>query len=139
MHIDIPDDLHRRLEQLAKGIGQDVGTLGCEAIEQRLALEGRKPRPQESPAWEPFSDQDPFVSLIGSGEDDAADVSRKKYDYLADMYRPWTGSLWIPGAFTPPSTAKMPRTVTRPACSAGREGTTGSCSPPISSSPNPTR
>jgi predicted transcriptional regulator len=88
MHIDIPDDLHRRLEQLAKGIGQDVGTLVCEAIEQCLALEGRKPRPQESPAWEPFSDQDPFVSLIGSGKDDAADVSRKKYDYLADMYRP---------------------------------------------------
>jgi hypothetical protein len=28
------------------------------------------------------------VSLIGSGEDDASDVSRKKYDYLADTYRP---------------------------------------------------
>jgi hypothetical protein len=68
MHIDIPDDLHRCLEQLAKGTGQDVGTLVCEVIEQRLALEGRKPRPQESPAWQPFSDQDPFVSLIGSGE-----------------------------------------------------------------------
>jgi hypothetical protein len=88
MHIDIPDDLHRRLEQLTKGIDQDVGMLVCEAIEQCLALEGRKPRPQESPAWQPFSDQDPFVSLIGSGEDDAADVSQKKYDYLADMYRP---------------------------------------------------
>jgi hypothetical protein len=88
MHIDIPDDLHRRLEQLAKGLGQDVSTLVCEVIEQRLALEGRKPRPQESLAWEPFSDQDPFVSLIGSGEDDAADVSQKKYDYLADTYRP---------------------------------------------------
>jgi hypothetical protein len=88
MHIDIPDDLHRRLEQLAKGTGQDVDTLVCEAIEQRLALEGRKPRPHESPAWQPLSDQDPFVSLIGSGEDDAADVSQKKYDYLADTYRP---------------------------------------------------
>ena len=66
MHIDIPDDLHRRLEQLAKGTGQDVGTLVCEAIEQRLALEERKKRPQESSAWQPFSDQDPFLSLIGS-------------------------------------------------------------------------
>jgi predicted transcriptional regulator len=88
MHIDIPDDLSRRLEQLAKGTGQDVGALVCEAIEQRLALEEGKKRAKEAAAWQPFSDQDPFVSLIGCGEDDAADVSRKKYDYLADVYRP---------------------------------------------------
>ncbi len=88
MHIDIPDDLNRRLEQLAKGTGQDVGTLVCEAIEQRLAREERKNRPQEFPAWQPFSDQDPFLSLIGSGEDEASDVSQNKYDYLADTYRP---------------------------------------------------
>jgi len=88
MHIDIPHDLNRRLEQLAKGTGQDVGALVCEAIEQRLALEERKQRPQESPAWQPFSDQDPFVPLIGSGEDDAADVSQKKYAYLPETYRP---------------------------------------------------
>ena len=93
MHIDIPDDLNRRLEQLAKETGQDVGTLVCEAIEQRLAREEQQNRPQESSAWQPFSDQDPFLSLIGSGEDDAADVSQKKYDYLADTYRPWTESL----------------------------------------------
>ena len=37
MHIDIPDHLNRRLEQLAKGTGQDVSALVCEAIEQRLA------------------------------------------------------------------------------------------------------
>ena len=88
MHIDIPDDLNRRLEQLAKGTGQDVSTLVCEAIEQRLAHEEGKRRPLESPAGQPFSDQDPFLSLIGSGEDDASDVSQKKYDYLADTYRP---------------------------------------------------
>jgi predicted transcriptional regulator len=88
MPIDIPDDLRRRLEQLAKGTGQEVGALVREAIEQRLALEERKPSPDEAPAWQPFSDQDPFVPLIGSGEDEAADVSRKKYDYLADAYRP---------------------------------------------------
>jgi hypothetical protein len=88
MHIDIPDDLNRRLEQLAKGTGQDVGTLVCEAIEQRLAREEQKNRPQEFPAWQPFSDQDPFLSLIGSGEDEASDVSQNKYDYLADTYRP---------------------------------------------------
>ena len=88
MHIDIPDDLNRRLEQLARGTGQDVGALVCEAIEQRLAREEGKNRPQESPAWQPFSDQDPFLSLIGSGEDEASDVSQKKYEYLADTYRP---------------------------------------------------
>ena len=88
MHIDIPDDLNRRLERLAKGTGQDVGTLVCEAIEQRLALEEQQKRPQAAPAWQPFSDQDPFLSLVGSGEDDASDVSQKKYDYLADTYRP---------------------------------------------------
>jgi hypothetical protein len=88
MHINIPDDLTRRLEQLAKGTGQDVGTLVCEAIEEHLAREERMKHPQESPAWQPFSDQDPFLSLIGSGEDNASDVSQKKYDYLADTYRP---------------------------------------------------
>jgi hypothetical protein len=88
MHIDLPDDLTRRLEQLAKGTGQDVGALVCEAIAQRLAREQGKPPSQESPAGQPFSDQDPFLALIGSGEDDASDVSQKKYEYLADTYRP---------------------------------------------------
>lgn len=88
MHIDIPDDLNRRLEQLAKGRGQDVGALVCEAIEQRLALEEQKTSPQEASAWQSFSDQDPFLSLIGSFEDEASDVSQNKYDYLADTYRP---------------------------------------------------
>jgi predicted transcriptional regulator len=88
MHIDIPDDLNRRLEQLAKGTGRDVDALVCEAIEQRLALEERTKHPQEVPAWQSFSGQDPFVSLIGSCEDEAADVSQNKYDYLADTYRP---------------------------------------------------
>ena len=88
MHIDIPDHLSRRLEQLAQGTAQEVSALVCEAIEQHLSREERKQRPQEPPAWRPFDDQDPLLSLIGSGEDDAADVSQKKYDYLADTYRP---------------------------------------------------
>ena len=88
MHIDIPDELNRRLQQLAKGIGQDVSALVCEAIERHLAVAERKKRSQEAEAWQTFSDQDPVVSLIGSCEDDASDVSRKKYDYLADTYRP---------------------------------------------------
>ena len=88
MHIVIPDDLTRRLEQLAKGTGRGVGTLVCEAIEQRLAREEEKSRPPESPAGQPFSDQDPFLALIGSGMDDATDVSQKTYDYPADTYRP---------------------------------------------------
>jgi hypothetical protein len=65
----------------------------CEVLEQRLDLAERQHRPQESPAWQPFSGQDSFVSLIGAGADDAADVSQKKYDYLADTSRPCTGSL----------------------------------------------
>jgi hypothetical protein len=68
MNIDIPDDLNRRLEQLAKGTGQDVDALVCEAIEQRLALEERRTkRPEVShgddssretdkPIWERFED-----------------------------------------------------------------------------------
>lgn len=88
MHIDIPDDLNRRLEQLAKGTGQAMGALVCEAIEESLAAAERKKRLQEASDRQAFSDQDPFVSLIGSGEDDASDVSRNKYSYLADTYRP---------------------------------------------------
>jgi predicted transcriptional regulator len=88
MDITIPDDLNRRLEQLAKGTGQNVGALVCEAIEQRLALEEGKKPPQETSAWQAFSAQDPFMSLIGSFEDEASDVSQKKYDYLADTYCP---------------------------------------------------
>jgi predicted transcriptional regulator len=60
MNIHIPDDLNSRLEQLAKGTGQDVGALVCEAIEQRLAREEQhaKHLPQETnkPIWERFED-----------------------------------------------------------------------------------
>jgi hypothetical protein len=42
MHIDIPEHLSRRLEQLAKGTGQDVGALVYEAIERCLTLEEGK-------------------------------------------------------------------------------------------------
>jgi hypothetical protein len=87
MHIDIPDHLSRRLEQLAQGTGQEVSALVCEAIEQRLTREEQKQRPLEVPTWHPFDDQNPLVSLIGSGEDEASDVSQKKYEYLADTYQ----------------------------------------------------
>ena len=68
MHIDIQDDLNRRLEQLAKGTGQNADALVCEAIEQRLALEeqhAKRPNmprgnnnSQETnkPIWERFED-----------------------------------------------------------------------------------
>jgi Ribbon-helix-helix protein, copG family len=68
MHIDIPDDLNRRLEQLAKGTGRDVSALVCEAIEQRLALEEQLadnpdtaygnggPEKTDKPVWELFED-----------------------------------------------------------------------------------
>jgi hypothetical protein len=84
MHIDIPDHLSRRLEQLAQGTGQEVSALVCEAIEQRLTRAERQQRPPEAPGWRPFDDQDPLVALVGSGEDAASDVSQKKYEYLAD-------------------------------------------------------
>jgi hypothetical protein len=87
MHIDLPDHLSRRLEQLAQGTGQEVTALVCEAIEQRLNCEEWQQRPQEAQARRPFDDQDPFVSLIGSAEDNASDVSQKKYEYLADTYQ----------------------------------------------------
>jgi hypothetical protein len=88
MDITIPDDLNRRLEQLAQGTGQNVGALVCEAIEQRLALEEGKKSPQKDAPWHAFSAEDPLVSLIGSFEDEASDVSQNKYDYLADTYCP---------------------------------------------------
>jgi predicted transcriptional regulator len=68
MHIDIPDDLNKRLGQLAKGTGRDVGTLVCEAIEQHLAREeqpagtpdtahgGGGPEETAKPVWELFED-----------------------------------------------------------------------------------
>jgi hypothetical protein len=43
---------------------------------------------QEASAWQSFPDQDPFLPLIGSCEDDAADVSQNTYGYLAGTYRP---------------------------------------------------
>jgi hypothetical protein len=66
MRIDIPDELNRRLEQLAKGTGRDVGALVCEAIEQRLAREEQhaahpnttpdagSPEETGTPVWELF-------------------------------------------------------------------------------------
>lgn len=68
MRIDIPDELNRRLEQLAKGTGQDVGDLVCEAIEQRLARKEQRaahpdttpdtasPEETGKPVWELFED-----------------------------------------------------------------------------------
>jgi predicted transcriptional regulator len=72
MHIDIPDHLSRRLEQLAQGTGQDMNALVCEAIEQRLTRDERQQPPQETSAWQPFTDQDPLLSLIGFCEDVAS-------------------------------------------------------------------
>ncbi len=44
MYIDIPDDLGKRLEQLAKETGQEVSVLVRETIEQYLAREEGKTR-----------------------------------------------------------------------------------------------
>ena len=84
MHIDIPDELSRRLEALAQGTGQDISALVHEAIEQRLAAEPLR----EAGPWQSYSASDPFLALIGSGDDEASDVSRDKYKYLADTYQP---------------------------------------------------
>jgi Arc/MetJ-type ribon-helix-helix transcriptional regulator len=39
MHIDIPEDLHHRLQHLAQDTGQDIDELLREAIEARLAMQ----------------------------------------------------------------------------------------------------
>lgn len=39
MHIDIPEDLHHRLQHLAQETGQDLDELLREAIEARLAMQ----------------------------------------------------------------------------------------------------
>jgi predicted transcriptional regulator len=41
MHIDIPEDLHNRLQHLAQESGQDLDELLREAIEARLAVQER--------------------------------------------------------------------------------------------------
>jgi hypothetical protein len=38
------------------------------------------------PRWKRLSDKDPFLSLIGALDDEASDVSRNKYKYLANAY-----------------------------------------------------
>jgi len=58
----------------------------AEGIEVESSLETR--RLQSPPAWQHFSERDPLLSLIGSLEDSASDVSQNKYTYLADAYRP---------------------------------------------------
>jgi hypothetical protein len=67
----------------------------CEAIKRRLAREAGKPCPQEAPAWQSLAERDPFVPLIGAGEDDAADVRWKKYDDLFDAYREACQVRWL--------------------------------------------
>ena len=42
---------------------------------------------QESSSWQCFSAQDPLLSLCGCLDDEASDVSRNKYTYLANAYR----------------------------------------------------
>lgn len=86
MMIEIPDDLNQRLINVANRTGQDAGVLACQAIEQHLVIEERKARQQDVSDWQSFSDQDPFVAMIGSLKDDTADVSQDKYGYLADAY-----------------------------------------------------
>jgi Arc/MetJ-type ribon-helix-helix transcriptional regulator len=41
MHVDIPEDLHHRLSDLAQETGQDIDELLREAIEARLAVQER--------------------------------------------------------------------------------------------------
>ena len=52
------------------------------AVESKRGKKLLRPHPR----WKRFSAQDPFLSLIGTLDDDAVDVSRNKYAYLADAY-----------------------------------------------------
>lgn len=62
MMIGIPDDLNRRLTKMANRMGQDVGILACEAIEQRLAIEEWKAQTRDASEWQGFSDREPFIA-----------------------------------------------------------------------------
>jgi predicted DNA-binding protein len=70
LRINIPDELNRRLEQLAKNTGQAVGTLVCEAIEEYLGIEERKKGLQAISDHQAVSDRAPLVTLSGSGDCD---------------------------------------------------------------------
>jgi hypothetical protein len=88
MPIDIPDDLRRRLEQLAKGPGQEVGALVCETIEYRLAREERKPcwKPLGSRCWPTWVDIWRASRLWLEGNDSR---SGRKLSILVRWKGPW--------------------------------------------------
>ena len=53
-----------------------------------VAVESKREKKllREQPHWKRFSSQDPLLSLVGSLEDEASEVSRNKYTYLANAY-----------------------------------------------------
>jgi hypothetical protein len=64
------------------------GVVTLRDTEEGVALESRQEKKllRAHPRWKRFSDRDPFLSLIGTLEDEASDVSRNKYKYVADAY-----------------------------------------------------
>lgn len=72
----------RQYLQAAGGIVTLRDTTKGVTLESPQGKKVVRPRPR----WKRLSDQDPFLSLIGTLDDEASDVSRNKYKYLADAY-----------------------------------------------------
>ena len=53
-----------------------------------VAIESKREKKllRARPRWKRFSERDPLLALVGTLEEEAADVSRNKYTYLADAY-----------------------------------------------------
>ena len=72
----------RQYLQSAGGAVTLRSTLDGVAIESKRERKLLRPRPR----WKRLAQHDPLLSLVGTLEDDAPDVSRNKYTYLADAY-----------------------------------------------------
>lgn len=64
------------------------GAVTLRDTEEGVAIESRREKRllRGCPRWQRFTAADPFLFLIGTLEDEAVDVSRDKYAYLAAAY-----------------------------------------------------
>ena len=74
MHIEIPDDLTRRLAQCAQGAGQDIDAVIKEALEARVTLEEQSAKNLDG--WT----EDALQAEIQEGIDDLAQGQYTDYD-----------------------------------------------------------
>jgi predicted transcriptional regulator len=74
MHIEIPDDLTRRLAQCAQGTGQDIDAVIKEALEARVTLEEQSAKNLDG--WT----EEALQAEIQEGLDDLAHGQYTDYD-----------------------------------------------------------